>query len=128
MKLEQLPDDFTPQQFMQLDRESLEQIPYTRMKWFCVCKGCNNGTHIRDYGIGWYFLDRNSKNSWKNPRAYWRGRNDCYICSKHWLLWQRLEKKFDYDHIFRRLVGSYNEEQRRIPVTELKTIQKIEPK
>jgi hypothetical protein len=32
MKLSELPDDFTPEQFMQLDADALNQLPYTIYK------------------------------------------------------------------------------------------------
>lgn len=114
MKLKDLPDDFTPEQFRRLDKESLDAIPYTRLRWLCQCKGCNNGTHVRDYGIGWWFLDRNSKNSFKNPSDYWMGMNNYWLCGKHNRLFKRLTSRFSIEHIFARIMDT--DKLVRIPV------------
>lgn len=110
MKLDQLPDDFTRQQFMQLDKQSLDAVPYRRLRWLCQCKGCTNGTHVRDYGLEefnprgiWAFLDRNSKNAAKNPHDYWMGPNNYWLCGKHNRLYKKLQQRFDLEHIWRRL-------------------------
>lgn len=81
---------------MQLDKESLDAIPYQRRKWICQCKGCQHGTHVRDYGISpFFFLDRNSKAAKKNPKEYWYNLNvQFWICGKHWKMMGRLEKSF----------------------------------
>lgn len=104
MKLSDLPDDFTPLQFRQLDKDALDAVPFTRMRWLCQCKGCNNGTHVRDYGIGWYFLDRNSKAAAKNPRDYWMGINNYWLCGKHWKFFKRLEKTYGHEAVFNKLI------------------------
>ncbi len=110
MNLENLPDDFTVQDFMRLDKESLDKVPYTIYKWVCQCSGCNNGTRVRDYGLTefnprgiWAFLDRNSKYANKNPGEYWMGPNNIWLCGKHFKLVKRLEKRFDTQHIRNRL-------------------------
>lgn len=130
MKLEDLPDDFTPEQFRRLDRESLDQVPYTLMKWVCFCTGCNNGTKIRDYGIGWYLLHRNSKRSHTIPEDYWRGRNNIYLCGKHGYLFDKLENRFDIAHIYRRLFGDdyATRPQQRIVIKEITMNNKIDVK
>lgn len=94
MTLEQLPHDFTPEQFMQLDKESLDQIPYQRRKWYCQCKKCDNGTYVRDYGITpYFFLDRNSKNSFVKTADYWSNLNrHIWLCNKHLKFVKRLAK------------------------------------
>lgn len=104
MKLEDLPDDFTPEQFRQLDKKSLDAVPFTRMRWLCQCKGCKNGTHVRDYGIGWYFLDRNSKAAAKNPHDYWMGVRNYWLCGKHNAMFKRLKNRFEFEHIWRRFI------------------------
>lgn len=105
MKLADLPNDFTPEQFRQLDKESLDAVPFVRFRWLCQCKGCQNGTHVRDYGLGsWWFLDRNSKAAENDPRRYWMGRRNYWLCGKHNKLFKRLEKRFDFEHIWRRLI------------------------
>lgn len=105
MKLSDLPDDFTTDQFRDLDKPSLDAVPYTVLKWFCQAKGCQNGTTVRDYGLdGFYFLNRNSKRSELNPRDYWMGQNNYWLCGKHNKLFKRLEKRFDFEHIMRRLL------------------------
>lgn len=109
MKLAELPDDFTPEQFKQLDKEALDSLPYTVIKWNCQVKGCCNGTTVRDYGIHpWYFLNRNSKNANKNPTDYWKGiQNQKFsnwlLCGKHNMFFKRLEKSFDLDSIIYKL-------------------------
>lgn len=128
MKLADLPHDFTDRQFMTLDKESLDQIPYTRLRWLCQCKGCKNGTHIRDYGLdGWYLLDRNSKHAAKNIHDYWMGRNNYWLCGKHNQLFKKLEQRFDFDHIRSKFIDVGKEV--RIPVGEaggLSSVEKIE--
>lgn len=106
MKISELPDDFTPEQFMKLDRESLDSVPYELKKMMCQCKNCKNGTHVRDYGISPFFLlNRNSKHSLKKPEDYWWNANlYIWLCGKHWLLCERLRKRFDVDHIQRKLM------------------------
>jgi hypothetical protein len=111
MKLKDLPDDFTPEQFRQLDKESLDAVQYVRRRWLCQVKNCKNGTHVRDYGLEpfnprgiWAFLDRNSKGATENPRNYWMGPNNYWLCSKHNALFKRLIKRFEIDHIFAKVM------------------------
>jgi hypothetical protein len=106
MRLDQLPDDFTPEQFMQLDKESLDKIPFDRKRWLCQCKGCSNGTHIRDYGLSpFYFLDRNSKRSFDKTADYWSNLNTTYwLCGKHAKWIKKLGKTFESNHIQKRLL------------------------
>jgi hypothetical protein len=111
MKLEQLPDDFTREQFMLLDKESLDRVEYVRRRWLCQVKNCTNGTHVRDYGLEpfnprgmWLFLDRNSKYAQANPRDYWMGPNNYWLCGKHNTMFKRLKSRFSIDHIFQRVM------------------------
>lgn len=113
MKLKDLPDDFTREQFMLLDKESLDAVPFTRLRWLCQCKGCTNGTHVRDYGLVdfnprgiWAFLDRNSKYAAKNPSDYWMGPNNYWLCGKHNRLFKRLKGRFDFEHIWKRFIDT----------------------
>lgn len=94
MKLSEIPDDCTPEQFMQLDKESLDQIPYKRMRFVCQVKGCTNGTHVRDYGLEpWYFLDRNSKYAKLAPAELWYNLNvRFWLCGKHYKFYDKLVK------------------------------------
>lgn len=135
MKLADLPDDFTREHFMQLDKESLDAVPYTRMRWLCQCKGCNNGTHVRDYGLGpfdqrgiWAFLDRNSKWAAKNPGDYWMGPNNYWLCGKHNKLFKRLQKTYEMDHIWRRLLDIEKTVLVPVPGGEMTVIKQIEGK
>ena len=106
MKLSQLPDDFTPQQFMQLDKESLDQIPYDRYKWYCQCKGCSNGTHVRDYSSEpWYFIDRNGKGATNRPDKYWVDVSCHYwTCSKHNKFVRRMVKTYGWEATAKKLL------------------------
>lgn len=105
MKLFELPDDFTTEQFKQLDKESLDQIPYDLCKKYCQCKGCKNGTKVRDYGLGsTFFLHRNSKDASKNPSEYWLGKNNYWICGKHRRFWDRLEKQYGFEATYKKLL------------------------
>jgi hypothetical protein len=111
VKLADLPDDFTRDQFMQLDKESLDAVPYIRRRWLCQVKNCPNGTHVRDYGLEpfngrgiWAFLDRNGKGATANPRNYWMGPNNYWLCGKHNRLFKRLLKRFTVDHIFSKVI------------------------
>lgn len=88
MKLHELPDDFTEEQFMQLDRESLDTIEYSSRKWICNCKGCTNWTAIRDYGIMPYVYHPRKGWGWTNlERVY-------FLCGKHNKFFKRLLKSF----------------------------------
>lgn len=106
MKLADLPDDFTPEQFRQLDRESLEEVPFTRATWVCQCKGCTRGTMVRDYGLApWYWLQRNSKRSHAQPQRYWFYLDTWHwLCSKHNAMFKKLAKRFDIGHIQQRFL------------------------
>lgn len=127
MKLSELPDDFTPEQFRQLDKESLDAIPFTRLRWLCQCKGCTNGTHVRDYGLGkWWLLDRNSKGIAKDTSGYWMGLYNYWLCGKHNRLFKRLEKRFDIEHIWRRLLDPTKEVRIEIKTGDLSTIKRVE--
>jgi hypothetical protein len=133
MKLDQLPDDFTPEQFRQLDKESLDAVPYTRLRWLCQCKGCTNGTHVRDYGLVefnprgiWAFLDRNSKAAAKNPADYWMGPNNYWLCGKHNRLFKRLAKRFDMEHIWRRMLDIEKEVLVPVDSAHMATVKQIE--
>ena len=111
--------------------KELDAIPYDRKKWICEGKNCKNGTHIRDYGVfPWFMLDRNSKNSIKNPREYWRGRNNFYLCSKHGKMWERLTKRFDPFKVYERICFRRPDDERFIPVSDanMKTVKQIESK
>lgn len=107
MTIAELPDDFTPQQFMQLDKASLDALPYDLYKWNCCCKKCENGTTVRDYGIApFYFLNRNSKNAESKTDRYWNNLNQfVWFCGKHWKLIRRLEKKYSYGTIAEKLIN-----------------------
>ncbi len=129
MKLSELPDDFTDEQFMRLDKEGLDEVPYTRMRWLCQCKGCMNGTHVRDYGLeAHYFLDRNSKAAAQNPSNYWMGLGNYWLCSKHNKLFKRLEKSFELEHIFNKLIDWTKAVRVPIEGSGLDTVRKIEQK
>lgn len=135
MKLKDLPNDFTPEQFMQLDKESLDAIPYVRVRWLCQCKGCTNGTHVRDYGLSEFssfgiigFLDRNSKNAAKNPREYWMRQNNYWLCGKHNQLFKRLRKRFDFDHVWRRLIDMAKPVTFVVDTENMETVKQIEKK
>lgn len=111
MKLADLPDDFTPEQFRQLDKESLDAIPFVRRRWLCQCKGCTRGTHVRDYGLEefnprgiWALLDRNSQDAAKHPDRYWMGPNNYWLCGRHDALFKRMRGKFDFEHVWRRFI------------------------
>lgn len=125
IKLADLPDDFTPDQFRNLDRESLDSVSYTLKKWLCQCKGCTNGTTVRDYGLPIYMLNRNSKRSHDNPRDYWMGRNNYWLCGKHNRFFKKLEKRFDFEHVWRRLIDQGKTVIVEIPATKTLTI--VEP-
>lgn len=105
MKLCDLPDDFTSEQFMQLDKESLDSIPYEQKKWQCQCKGCTNGTHVRDYSLSpFFFLDRNSKYCREHPEEYWNNLNFRYwLCGKHRKMFDRLEKMYGNEKTYLKL-------------------------
>lgn len=134
MKLEQLPDDFTREQFMQLDKESLDRVEYVRRRWLCQVKNCTNGTHVRDYGLEpfnprgmWLFLDRNSKGAAQNPRNYWMGPNNYWLCSKHNALFKRLITRFSIDHIFQRVMDTSKDVIVELPGgNKLATVHQIE--
>lgn len=109
LTLETLPEDFKPYQLRLLTRESLDRIEWKKMRWECQCKGCKNGTFVRDYGTSpWFFLDRNSKTSQENPLKYWFNlQKNYWLCGKHNKFFSRLKKAgFDYQTIYFRLVDT----------------------
>lgn len=110
MKLEDLPENFTSWDFIKLDKEVLDVLPYDIFKWKCCVRGCENGTTVRDYGISpFYFLNRNTKAALKNPRDYWKKIHEVevssiWFCGKHWKFYERLgdeytRKYFDKNQI-----------------------------
>lgn len=105
MTLAELPDDFTHEQFKSLDKASLDKIPYDRLHWLCQCKNCENGTHVRNYGLGsWFFLDRNSQAAAKHPEKYWMGMGNYWLCGKHNKIFKRLGKSFPFQQIWDRFI------------------------
>jgi hypothetical protein len=108
MKLEDLAEDCTPQDFMLLERESLERVPYTLLKWGCQAKGCTGGTTVRDYGIApFYFLNRNSKKSTVYPWLYWQNVGERFwLCGKHWKFYDRLVPRFGQNRVMARLLDT----------------------
>lgn len=130
MKLSQLPDDFTPEQFMQLDKESLDQIPYTVMHLNCHGKGCKNGTHVRDYGVSpYYFLHRNSRGAANNPGKYWLNLSrKMWLCAKHWKILDRLGPIYGYPKVEERVLDLGTAPLGKLNATghEFKTVDKVE--
>lgn len=91
MKIEELKDDFTYQDFKHLDKSELDILPYEIYRWDCCCKDCSNGTTVRDYGFApHYFLNRNSKKSFQTPRIYWCNLDlQVWFCGKHFSYYKR---------------------------------------
>lgn len=124
ISLDKLPEDFTHEQFMSLDRESLDKIDYQLFKWHCQCKGCNRGTLVRDYGISPFFMfHRNSISSHKRPEKYWRNLNLVYLlCGKHFKFFERLGKRFETDHIELKMLDYDNTPlQKLVKIKSIKT-------
>jgi hypothetical protein len=88
-----------------MSKDELDKIPYQRKKWLCQCKGCTNGTHVRDYGVSPFFwLDRNSNWAQHSPEELWTDLTKfCWMCSKHRKLISRLRPRFSDEHIRVRL-------------------------
>jgi hypothetical protein len=128
MRLEDLPDDFTPEQFMQLDREGLDQVPYEVKKWICQAKGCKNGTKVRDYGIlPWIWLHRNSKYSHRVPHAYWCDTSNRFnMCGKHSKMFRHLEKIYGFSASYDKLMQPFYGEKALEPIKEMEIIKQIE--
>lgn len=132
MKLEELPDDFTVNQFLALDRDALDQIPYELKKWQCQIKGCTNGTTVRDYGLEerWYHLHRNSKYAKSHPVELWLNlESQFWMCSKHYKFFHKMVDRFGRDHAYRRLVDTSRwpyEKLFPISDTNMKTVKQIE--
>ena len=110
MKLSELPDDFTPEQFRQLDADALNKLPYTVHKLYCGLKNCNCGTNVRNYGIEpYYLLHRNSKSFLNNPFKYWWNLQQRFmICGKHWEFYNRLVKRFGEGVVQTKLIKEAN--------------------
>ena len=96
MKLEDLPDDFTPEQFMELDADSLNQIPFETGKWQCKIKFCKCFTRVRGYSINPFFYHkRGTKDLKTGLMVHWFDcRNRFFICQKHKKYWKK-----EYDEI-----------------------------
>lgn len=75
LTLEQLPDDFHPGEFMMLDRESLDRVPYDKRRVCCHIEGCERTMPVRDYGIDpFYYINRR----WHRLDLV------LFFCAKHW--------------------------------------------
>ena len=96
MNLQDLNDDPSSEDIRQLDKESLDVLPYNILKWDCCFKGCDCGTTVRDYGLQpFYFLNRNSKEALRNPEKYWNDLSRIrWFCGKHWKYYQRLGPEY----------------------------------
>ncbi|OPC36170.1 hypothetical protein [Elizabethkingia miricola] len=98
MRIDDLPDDFGPEDFMKLSKSDLDILPYDVLKWECCFKDCKNGTTVRDYGIAPnYFLNRNSKAADKSPNKYWHNTsNIVWFCGKHYPYMKRLGMEYTF--------------------------------
>lgn len=92
MKIEDLKEDFSFWDFINLDKQELDVLPYSVFKWNCCCRDCENGTTVRDYGFEpHYFLNRNSKRSVLRTRDYWNNLSiRIWFCGKHNEYYKRL--------------------------------------
>ena len=99
MRIDNLPNNFTFLDFIELDKDDLDALPYDVYRWNCCCKDCNNGTTIRDYGFSPnYFLNRNSKKSKMTPQIYWfRVDVQRWFCGKHFEYLKRLGDQIMWD-------------------------------
>lgn len=130
MKLQDLPPDFTPNQFIQLDKESLDMVPYDTKKWCCQCKGCTNGTRVRDYGIApFFFLDRNSKRAAAKTADYWCDlRRNYWLCNKHLKFFKRLSKIYGEKKTADKMLEIVAPVNKVVPMEWFKVMQQVEEK
>ena len=102
MKLDQLPEDFTADQFMQLDKEELNNIPFDTVRWQCMIKMCNHFTRMRDYGLRNEAIGRRL---FYHKRFVWVDTYKQYfICGKHW---KRYKGRQEKDIPFKRLASGH---------------------
>ena len=88
MKLSDLPDDFTPDQFMQLNAESLEQVSFTVVRWQCKIKLCKCFTRLRDYGLDPLYYSKRGIISPDGKVIHWVNTREIFlICRKHKKYW-----------------------------------------
>lgn len=85
MKIENLPEEPTINDFKELEKQELDLIPYDVLFAKCCVVGCENGTTVRDYGFApFFFLNRNSKSAMKHPEKYWLNFAEIvWFCGKH---------------------------------------------
>jgi len=89
-----------------MSREELDNVDYTLKKWICGCKGCNNGTKVRDYGI--------------HPEYYWPKKGEgwlnieynYFMCGKHYPFMKRISKIYGWPAVEKKMIDySKNELQ-----------------
>jgi hypothetical protein len=86
-----------------MEREELDLVQFTVVKWICSGKGCRGHTKVRDYGIApEYWHPRKSIGWFSILRTFW-------MCSKHYKFYKRLKKRgYSEEHIVRKLFTSKN--------------------
>lgn len=115
MRIEDLPEEPTIEDFKNLSKQELDRIPYDVLKAKCCFAGCKNGTTVRDYGFApVFFLNRNSKAAAKCPKLYWMNFDlMVWYCGKHWQYLKRLGTEYVWQQ--------YNIEKN-IPVEVIKRV------
>lgn len=99
-------------ELMAMSREELDKVPYDLCKWQCQCKGCTNGTKVRDYGASpfFYFL-RESK--WYDL-DHWE-----WTCGKHNKFRKRLlSRGYSEQHIWARLYEKFSAVRKVVRIKE----------
>jgi len=93
-----------------MSREELDLVDYGLKKWLCQCKGCTNGSKVRDYGISPWFY-------WAKKGEGWLDLTVNYLlCYKHNKLYKRLLKNYDREKVQRKLLDLTNPIDRLIDI------------
>lgn len=103
-----------------MSREELDNVAYDLKKWVCQCKGCINGTKVRDYGISPQYFWPCKKGGWINLNT------NFFICGKHnhWI--KKLVRKGYKEHdVFLKIVDYSIMPERKMIKLEFKPQNKL---
>lgn len=107
-------------QLLKMTRAELDLVDFDLKKWCCHFKNCSNGTIVRDYGIGpTFYLQRGRGEFCDLEKTIW-------LCGKHRKFVKRLEKTFDWKHIFNKLMNPFPASWQKVKNIEFKKTKLIE--
>jgi len=108
----------------------LPNLPYTLVKWKCMCIGCKGATKLRDYGIAPFYYwpvkvvrsrDKAGVTTW---RGGWTNMEHGYICSKHFPQYKLDPHHFEQKYTFKYLQTTDPEKISQYLMSKIKPIKK----